>query len=115
MTGIDPEMMKKVTAMGPEFMAKQRKHVEEVAAKEAARRAALGDDTLPEGAFDTKEEAEAFTRAALAAGKYVIPFDETGALTIEISSPFTGRETVWITNVTDTDPNPPLEAHMGEG
>ena len=40
--------MKKAAEEGPAHMAAQKAHVEEVAAKEAARRAALNDDTLPE-------------------------------------------------------------------
>ena len=105
--------MKKAAEEGPAHMAAQKAHVEEVAAKEAARRAAQGDDTLPEGVYATKEEAVAYLDQARAAGKHPQVIDDgkgEGAFTVEISSPFKGFDTVWTTAVSDVrDPAFPEE------
>lgn len=105
-------------AGGAEHMAAQAAHVKEVADREAARRAALGDDTLPEGTYGTYEEAKAYLDASKAAGKFVQSIDDgtgSGALTIEVSSPYRGYDTVWLTHVLDEDPNPPLGVDIKEG
>ena len=115
---IGGEAMRKAVEGGAEHIAAQLAHVKDAEDKEAARRAALGDATLPEGTYATKAEAEAYLRASEAAGKYVQAIDDgtgSGALTVEISSPYNGYDTVWITSVLDEDPNPPLNVDIKEG
>jgi len=99
-------------AGGAEHTAKQLAHVKDLADKEAARRAALGDDTLPEGTYATEAEAAAYIAAKTAAGWHAHPLaeDGSGALTIEVSSPYKGFDTVWLTHVTkERDPSFPSE------
>ena len=115
---IGGEAMRKAVQGGAEHIAAQLAHVQEAEEAEAARRAALGDATLPEGTYATKAEALAYLDAARAAGKFVQAIDDgtgSGALTLEISSPYNGYETVWITSVLDEDPNPPLNVDLKEG
>lgn len=94
-------------AKADEHMAKQAAHVADLEAKEAARRADLPeeDTTLPEGVFDTKDEAIAYVTQARADGKTVnLIYDDNpdeGAFVWEISSMWAEHgPTVWITNVT---------------
>lgn len=101
------ELQKKLDAAGAEkFMAEQRAHVAAVAANEQARRDALPTATLPVGVYATKAEAEAYLREQEALGRVSRPADDddpSGALVLEISSPFNGYQTVWITNVNDPE------------
>lgn len=112
----DSAGMLAAVAGGAEHMALQKAHVDYLAAVEAQRRAALGDADLPKGTFDTRDEAWAYVNDALAHGKFAVPIDDGNgnlAWVYEISSPYTGHgPTVWITAVTDVDPNPGLEVSM---
>ncbi|RPH73813.1 hypothetical protein EHM76_04875 [bacterium] len=109
--------MEKAVEGGAAFVAQQQAQYAAEQANEAARVAGLPAATLPEGTFATKEEAVAYTQQALADGKYpqVVAEDGSGDLVLEMSSPFNGYDTVWITAVSDTDPNPPLNADMQPG
>lgn len=116
MSGFDSEGMKKAVEGGAEFMAKQQAEAKAAEAAEDARVKGLPDDVLPEGVYATKDEAVAYLNKARAAGKFAQPIDDgtgNGDYTVEISSPFKGFEKVWVTAVSDTDPNPPLEVKMG--
>ena len=109
----DSEGIKKAVEGGEQFMAEQAAHVAAVAANEAARRASLPTATLPVGVYATKAEAEAYLREQEAQGRKSSPADPddpSGALVKEISSPFNGYQTVWITNV--NDPESGLNVHM---
>jgi hypothetical protein len=109
------EAMKKAAEEGAAFISNQQAQYAAEQAAEAARVAGLPDDQLPEGTYATKEEAIAYLDEARAAGKYPQPIDDgtgNGDYTIEISSPYKGYETVWITAVSDTDPNPPLNVDI---
>jgi hypothetical protein len=113
MSGFDPEAIKKATEGGSEFISKQQAQEKAEEAADAARVAGLPDDQLPVGTYATKDEAIAYLREAEAAGKHPQPIDDgtgNGSFTIEVSSPYKGHETVWITHVTDArDPNFPAE------
>ena len=106
--------MKKAAAEGPAFLAKQKAHVDEVAAREAARRAALPVEPLPEGFFASEQEAVDYVNAARASGKFPQRIwddnPETGAFVWKISSPFNGYQEVWSTAVSNVrDPAFPEE------
>ena len=106
--------MKKAAAEGPAFFAKQKAHVDAVAAKEAKRRADLPVEPLPEGVFETEAEAVAYVAAARASGKFPQRiFDDNpdnGAFVWKLSSPFNGYTEVWTTAVSDVrDPAFPQE------
>jgi hypothetical protein len=108
-----PEQIAWLTNEAPKWMKAQREHVEQVARTEAERRAALGDDTLPEGVFDTKEEALAYLDAQRAAGRFTHAIDDgtgNGDFTVKVSGGFVGHPEIWLTHVTDTaDPAFPDE------
>lgn len=94
--------MKKAAEEGKTSVpAAQAKYAAEQAA-EAARVAGLPDDQLPEGAFATQAEAEAYLNQARAAGKEPDRYDDGSGnypYTIEVPSPYKGYDTIWITAV----------------
>jgi Xaa-Pro aminopeptidase len=106
--------MKKAAEEGPAFMEAQRKHVQEVADREAARRAALPVEPLPKGFFKTKDEAIVYVNQQREAGRFPQQLwddnPNAGAFVWKISSPFNGYQEVWATAVSDyKDPAFPQE------
>jgi hypothetical protein len=99
--------MKKAAEEGPAFMAKQKAHVDEVAAKEAARRAALPVEPLPPGVFETEAAAINYVNAARASGKFPQRIwddnPDTGAFVWKIGSRFNGYGDLWTTAVSDLE------------
>ena len=118
MSFFDSEGVLEAVEGGGEFVAMQQALVAYLLAVESARREALPVEPLPQGTFESLEEAEAYLAEARAAGKFPQRFDDGSGnypFILEVSSPYKGYENVWITAVSDTDPNPPLEAVMGPG
>lgn len=106
--------MQKAAEEGPAFLAKQKAHVDAVAAREAARRAALPVEPLPEGFFNTQAEALAYVNSARASGKFPQRIwddnPNTGAFVWKLSAPFNGYQEVWTTAVSNVrDPAFPDE------